>query len=78
MIVLVLTSVGIHPGQIEPASPIESTTLARDFHPGLSPPCVAEDPRSGKGSRSALILIAHVSSWSPVRLRHVRGGVGRS
>ncbi len=30
------------------------------------------------GSGSALIAVAHVFSWPPVRLRHVRGGVGRS
>ncbi len=29
------------------------------------------------GSRSALIVVAHVFSWPPARLRHVRGGVGR-
>ncbi len=34
------------------------------------------DPESG--SRSALIVVAHVFSWLPVRLRHVRGSVGRS
>ncbi len=30
------------------------------------------------GSRSALIVIAHVFSWPPARLRHVRGCVGGS
>ncbi len=29
------------------------------------------------GSRSALIVVDHVFSWLPARLRHVRGGVGR-
>ncbi len=29
------------------------------------------------GSRSALVVVAHVFSWPPARLRHVRGGVGR-
>ncbi len=29
------------------------------------------------GSRSALIVVAHVFSWPPARLRHVQGGVGR-
>ncbi len=29
------------------------------------------------GSRSALIVVAHVFSWPAARLRHVRGGVGR-
>ncbi len=28
-------------------------------------------------SRSALSVVAHVFSWTPARLRHVRGGVGR-
>ncbi len=49
--------------------------LTRHFHPVLSPLCVAEDSRSG--SRSALIVVAHVFSWPPARLRHVRGVVGR-
>ncbi len=30
-----------------------------------------------RDSRSALIVVAYVFSWTPVRLRHVRGGVGR-
>ncbi len=30
-----------------------------------------------RSSRSALIVATHVFSWSPVRLRHVQGGVGR-
>ncbi len=29
------------------------------------------------GSRSALIVVAHVFSWPPARLHHVRGGVER-
>ncbi len=29
------------------------------------------------GSRSALIVVAHVFSWPPARLHHMRGGVGR-
>ncbi len=33
---------------------------------------------SRSGSRSALIVVAHVFGWPPVRLHHVRGGVGRS
>ncbi len=43
----------------------------RHFHPVLSPSCVAED------SRSALVVVAHVFSCPPARLRQVRGGVGR-
>ncbi len=31
-----------------------------------------------RGSRSALIVVAHIFSWPPVRLRHVRGGVGKT
>ncbi len=31
----------------------------------------------GRGSWSALIVVAHAFSWPPVRLRNVRGGLGR-
>ncbi len=50
--------------------------LTRDFHPVLSPSCLVEGPE--RASRSALIVIARVFIWPLDRLRHVRGGVGRS
>ncbi len=37
-------------------------------------------PKTGgpeSGSRSALIVVAHVFSWPPARLRHMQGGMGR-
>ncbi len=52
--------------------------LTRDFRPVLSPSHVAEGSISEEGSRSALIVVAHVFSWPPVRLCHVWGGMGRS
>ncbi len=84
---------GIHQGRIESASPIELTTsrtealqaptalceLTRDFHLIISQSCIAKDSRSEEvllGPTSPLIV--HVFSWPPVRLRHVRGGWGRS
>ncbi len=33
--------------------------------------------RAATGFRPTLIVVAHFFSWSPVRLRHVRGDVGR-
>ncbi len=80
------------PVWVEPASPIELTTSRTEalqarwlcaspletftqsflhcFLPKIHGP--------ERGSRSALNVIAHVFSWHPVWLRHVRGGVGRS
>ncbi len=72
MFTCMFTCDDIHSGRIGPASLIELTTVmcgrTRDFHPVLSPSCVDEDSR---------FEVAHVFSWSPVRLRHVRGGVGK-
>ncbi len=42
--------------------------LTRDFHPVIAPSCVADDSQSGGGFRSALIVVAHVFSWHPIRL----------
>ncbi len=85
------TCVGIHPGRVEPASPIALTTSRTEaFHARRS--CASSldtftqsflhrawpKTRGPEiGSRSALVVVAHVFSWPPVRLRHVRGGVGR-
>ncbi len=89
--VLTCTCVGIHPWQIKPTSPIELTT-SRTEAPQARRSCASSldtfiqsflhrawlttrDPE--RGSRSALIVVAHVFSWRPVRLRHGLGGVGR-
>ncbi len=82
------TCVGIHPGRVEPASPIALTTSRMQaFQARWS--CASSldtftqsflhrawlktrGPESC--SRSALIVIAHVFSWLPARLR---GGVRR-
>ncbi len=83
---LTCTCVGIHLGRVGPVftnwdDPVAYwgtpgltflCELTKGFHSVLSPSCVAENPRS----RSALIVVAHVFSWPPVRLRHVRGGTG--
>ncbi len=80
------------PGQVESASLIELPTPQNDALKALRS-CTssletfaqsflnralqkARDPE--RGSRSALIVHAHVFSWPPVRLRYVRGGVGRN
>ncbi len=84
--------VGIHPGRVEPALPIELTT-SRTEAPLAQRSCASSietftqpflhrawpNTRGPeRGSRSALIVVAHVLSWPPVPLRHVWGGVGRS
>ncbi len=87
-----LTCVGIHPGRVEPASPIElATSRTEALQPRWS--CASslktftqfflhrawlKTRGRESDSRTALIVIAHVFSWPPGRLRHVRGGVGRS
>ncbi len=38
--------------------------LTRDFHPVLSPSCVAEDSRSGKGSQACLDVVAHATAFT--------------
>ncbi len=60
-LLFICTCVGIHPGRVRLQLPIELTTsrmdapqnvkceLTRDFRPVLSPSCVTEDSRSGKG-----------------------------
>ncbi len=66
---------GIRPGWVEPASPIELTTSrAEAFQARRS--CAW--PKARGPERDSLIVIAHAFSWPPVRLRHVRSGVGRS
>ncbi len=89
--ILTCTCVGIHPGRVEPASAIKLTTsrtealqarrscansldnFTQSFLHRAWPKTLGPEI----GSRSALIVVAHVFSWSPARLRHVRGGVGR-
>ncbi len=88
---LTCTCVGIHPGRIEPASPIALTfvsdggtpgstvlcELTRPVHPVLSPLCVAEDSRSGNRFQDGLDHGCHVFSWPPTRLGLLPGGVVR-
>ncbi len=85
------TCVGIHPRRVEPASPIALTTsrtealqtrrsLACSLDTFTQPffHCVWPKTRGTEiVSRLALIVVAHVFSWPPARLRHVRGRVGR-
>ncbi len=85
------TCVGIHPGRVEPASPIALTTSRTEafqarrscasslvtFTQSFLHRAWPKTRGPEIGSRSALIVVAHVVSWPPARLRHVRGGVGR-
>ncbi len=85
------TCVGIHPGRVEPASPIELTTprmealqARRSCASSLktfTQSCLHRAWPKNRGperdTRSALIVIVHVFSWPPVHLRHLRSGVGR-
>ncbi len=78
-------------GGVEPASPIALTTSQTAALQARRSCASSQDTftqcilhRAGRktrgpdsGSRSALIVVALVFSWSPVRLRHMRGGVGR-
>ncbi len=88
---LACTCVGIHPGRVEPASSIELTTSRTETLQARQSCASSLDtftqsflhrawPKTrdpGSSSRSALIVVAHVFSLPPARLRHVRGGVGR-
>ncbi len=88
---LTCTCAGIHPGRIEPASPTALTTSRTEALQARRSCASSLDtftqsflyrawPKTRGpeiGSRSALIVVAHVFSWSQARLRHVRGGVGR-
>ncbi len=85
------TCVGIHPGRVEPASPTALTTSRTEALQARRSCASSLDtftqsflhrawPKTRGpeiGSRSALIVVAHVFSWPPARLRHVRGDVGR-
>ncbi len=88
---LTCTCVGIHLGRVEPASS-NALTSYRTEAPQARRACASSldtftqscfhcawpKTRGPEiGSRSALIVVAHVSSWPPARLRHVRGRVGR-
>ncbi len=91
LLVLTCTCIGIHPGRIEPASSIALTTSRTEALQTRRSCASALDTFTQSflhrawpkirgpeiGSRSALIVVAHVFSWPPARLRHVRGGVGR-
>ncbi len=84
-----LTCVGIHPGWVEPASPIEVTTSqmealqarwssARSLAAFIQSFLHRAKPKTRgpeRGSRFALFVVSHVFNWSPVHLRHVRGGL---
>ncbi len=79
------------PGRIEPESPIALTTSLTEALQARRSCASSLDtftqsflhrawPKTRGpeiGSRSALIVVAHVFSWPPARLHHVRGGVGR-
>ncbi len=85
------TCVSIHPGLVEPASPIALTTSRTEalqarrscansldiFTQSLLHHVWPKTRGLESGSRSALTVVALVFSWPPARLRHVRGGVGR-
>ncbi len=87
---LTCTNVGIHPGRVEPASPIALTTSRMEALQARRSCASSLDTftqsflhrawpktRGPKiGSMSAFIVEAHVFSWPLARLRHVRGGVG--
>ncbi len=66
----------IHPGRVEPASPIALTTSRTEALQARRS-CASSLGRPEIGSRSALAVVTHVFSWPPARLRHVRGGVGK-
>ncbi len=88
---LTCTCVGIHPGRVEPASPIALATSRTEAFQArrscassldtFTQSCLHRAWPKTRGpeidSRSALNVVAHVISWPPVRLRHVRGDVGR-
>ncbi len=84
---LTCTCVGIHPGRVELASPIALTTSRTEPLQARQSCASSLDtftqsflhrawPKT-RGSRSALIVVAHVFSGPPACLSHVRGGVGR-
>ncbi len=78
-------------GWVEPASPIALTTprtealqarrsCANSLYTFTQSCLHRAWPKTRSpeiGSRSALIVVTHVFSWTPAHLRHVRGGVGR-
>ncbi len=81
---LTCTCICIHPWRAKPASPVELATSRRSCATSLdtfTQSCLhrawPKTRGSESGSRSALIVVAHVFSWPPASLRHVRGGVGR-
>ncbi len=90
-VLLTCTCVGIHPGWVEPASPIALTTSRTDALQARRSCASSLDtftqsflhcawPKTRGpdiGSTSALIVVAHVFSWPLARLHHVRGGIGR-
>ncbi len=80
----VQTCVGIHSGRVEPASPIALTTsqteaLQAQWSCASSLDTLTQTFTRGPeiGSRSSLVVVAHVFSWPSTLLRQVRGGVGR-
>ncbi len=88
---LTCSCVGIHPGRVEPASPTTLTTSRTEALQTRRSCASSLDTFTQSflrrawpktcgpqiGSRSALIVVAHVFTWPPARLRHVRGGVER-
>ncbi len=84
--------VGIHLGRVEPVSPIDLTTLRTEAAQARRSCASAQETFTQpflhrvqpkicgpeRGSRPALVVVAHIFSGPPVSLRHVRGGAGRS
>ncbi len=69
----ILSNDTVHPGRVEPTSPIELTTSrteAPQAHYSLSPSPFSTVRSLDRG--------CPLYSWPPVRLRHMRGGVDRS
>ncbi len=83
------TCVGIHPGRVEPESPIALTTSRTDvlqaqwscasslhtFTQSFVHHTWPKTRGPESGSRLALIVVAHVLTWPPARLRYVRGAM---
>ncbi len=91
VVVLPCTCVAIHLEWLEPSSPIALTTSRKEalqtrrscassldtFTQSFLHRAWPKTRGPEIGSRSAFIVVAHVFSWPPVRLRPMRDGVGR-
>ncbi len=89
MNVLAYICVGFHPGRVELASELAMSRMdafqaqwsCASSLEAFTQPCLLRVwPKNcgpERDTKSALIVIAHVFSWPPVRLRQVRSGVDR-